>query len=158
MYAAEAAVAHNQHMVAALGKRRQIIHETVKIAADMQLAAQRCQSSLHIPIHAAGIAEHRIGRLQAARQRGLHRAKLHGIGTRLQHGHNPRAAHFLPQSGNGGFNRGRVVGKIVIHGDAACHPFYFHAPFHIFKFAQRGTRLRHRHAGMTRGGNHGQRV
>ncbi len=69
-----------------------------------------------------------------------------------------RAADTLAQTLNRGFDGGRVVGEVVVNGDAVCRAFDFHAAFDVFKRAQGFAGRLNADTGMTRGGDDGERV
>ena len=96
MNPAEAAVAHHEDVVAALGVAQDTLHESVEIVAGVQFAAERGKGSGYVPFHAAAVAEHLVGFGQAFWQGGFHAAELHGVGTRFEHGQDARTAYFLP--------------------------------------------------------------
>lgn len=106
-------------------------NEGIEIFTDAQPAAQRREGFGNVPVRAAGVAEHLVGFFEACGQGGLHRAEFHGVGTRLEDGEDARAADTLAQTLNRGFDGGRVVGEIVVNGDAVCRAFDFHAAFDV---------------------------
>ena len=65
---------------------------------------------------------------------------------------------LAPQAVDGRGDGRRVMREIVVHRDAAHFAAQLHAAFHALEFRERGDRLRHRHAGMARGADRGQRV
>ena len=81
--AAEAAVAHNQNVVACLGGSGDAVHKIIKLLADVCLAAQGGERGGNVPIHAACVAKHLVGIFQAACKGGGHGAEFHGVGARL---------------------------------------------------------------------------
>ena len=60
--AAEAAVAHNQNVVACLGGGGDAVHKIIKLLADVGFAAQRGKGGGNVPIYAACVAKHLVGR------------------------------------------------------------------------------------------------
>ncbi len=72
-----------------------------------------------------GVAEHLVGASQAARQLGLHGAELHGVRARLQHREDARRADPAAQAFDGGGDRRRMMGEVVIDGHAADRAAHF---------------------------------
>ena len=110
-----------------------------------------------IPTQIGSIAIDAIGILEAAWQRGFHRTQLHRVRARLQHRQDTRLAHLGAQAGDGGFDRSRVMRKVVVDGDAVDRAAHFHAPLYVAEFAQRGDAYLNRHAHVTRRSQHRQR-
>jgi hypothetical protein len=83
---------------------------------------------------------------QAIRQLGFHGAQFHGVRARFQNRQDACIADLAAQSGDGGRNGRRMVGEIVVDGDAANHAAHFHAPLDVAEAGQGFQSLGKRHA------------
>ena len=66
------------------------------------------------------------------------RAQAHGIAARLHRHHYPRRADFRPQALQCGLDGGRMVGEVVVEGDAVRLADDFQAPLDAAELRQRG--------------------
>jgi hypothetical protein len=101
---------------------------------------------------------HFIGQRQRRRQRLRMCAQPHRIAARLHRDHDARIAHLGTQAFQRGGDRGRVMGEIVVDGDAVMAADHFHAALDAAEARQRRDHLGRRHAHRMRGGQRSQAV
>jgi hypothetical protein len=120
--------------------------------------SHRRQRIARVPTVVALQAEGQIGLFERPRQLCLHRAELHGVRARLEHGQHTRQADALAQAGHRGADGGRVVREVVVHRHAAGLADQLHAAFDILELRQRRGRGLGRNADMLGRGDRRQRV
>ena len=149
MDATKAPVAHAHNLVARLSGGHHLLHQGLNLVAHHGFSAHGRERLSSIPAQAAAVAKRHIGFFQAPGQLGLHGAQLHGVGARLKHRHNALAGlELAAQAIDRGANGGGVVGKVVIHRDAAYLAAQFHAALDVLEIRQGLTSQRRGHAHM----------
>ncbi|MNS80825.1 hypothetical protein D3C72_1145220 [compost metagenome] len=78
------------------------------------------------------------------------RAEFHRVGARFDDRDKRRVADALAQAIEGGGNGSRVVGEVVIDGNAAYFSDFLHAAFDVLERTQASDAHRRHHAHMTR--------
>ena len=111
-----------------------------------------------IPTQPTRMAKRQIGFFQAPGQLRFHGAQFHGVAAGLKNRQDAGLAHLAAQTVDSGPDRGGVVGKVVVDGDAVHRAAHFHAAFDVFEAGQRLRRHRRCHAHMLGGGDGCQRV
>ncbi|MNX70088.1 hypothetical protein D3C86_1013280 [compost metagenome] len=86
------------------------------------------------------------------------RAKLHGVGTRLDDRDQRCIADAFAQAIQRGGDGGRVVSEVVINGDATDFRDFFHPALHAFEGAQRGDAHGRHHSDVACGSQRRQGV
>jgi hypothetical protein len=97
--AAEAAVAHDQHMVAGFGSGGNRRDELQDIAMDFGLGAERRERGGRVPPQLRAEAEYAIGAGEAGCEFIFHHSKLHRVRARLDYGNYSRASDLVAQHG-----------------------------------------------------------
>lgn len=142
MDAAKAAIAHAENVIAATGRLADLRHQCLDVVNHPCAPGHGCQRLAGIPAQAATVAKSEVGVFQAPRQLRLHDAKLHGVGTRLEHRQNAftrfeRAVQAVHRGADGS----GMMGKVVVNGDVAAGGFdgttQFHAALDVLEAAQR---------------------
>ena len=150
MNAAEAAVAHDQHVIAGTRRACDRVDQLAEIGVHFRFAAEWRQRLGCVPAEIPGVAIDVVGVVQARRQRRFHRPELHRVRARLHDREDARAADGTAQAVERRRDRRRMVREVVVDGDAADGAARFQPPPHAAKCRERGEALRHRDAGVTR--------
>ena len=159
MQAAEAAVAHDEHVIAAAHRAGQVARQGIDLATYLAAGAELAGDRLHVPAQIGGrVQPHLVGAGERRRERVAVHPHAHGVRARLEHGDDARRAHAAAQAINGGGDGGRVVREVIVDAYAARLARQLHAPRDALEFLQCRQRPRHRHAGMARRGDGGERV
>src|SRR5512139_383743 len=156
--AAEAAVAHHQHVVAGAGVFHQLDDEFLDLVEHARLGTQRGERLGGVPAEVGAVAVDEVGTREAGGQLRFHDAELHGVGARFQYGEDARLADLAAQAFDGGRDRGGVVGEVVVDGDAVHRAADFHAALDVLEAGQGIDRGGGGNAGVTRGSDRGERV
>ena len=124
----------------ARGRRGHLPHQLFDVGSRPGFFAHRRQHLGRIPVQATGMAERQIGLLQAPGQLGFHRAQLHGVAARLEHGQDALCADLATQAIHGGADGGGVMGEIIVDRDAIHRAAHFHAALDVAELAQGARR------------------
>ena len=81
----------------------------------------------------------------------------HGVTAGFEYGDGATSGYGF-EAGQGGFNGGWVVSKVIINGDAMCLTYQFHAAFDILEFGHRFSSSFNAYAGLVCGQDGGQRI
>ena len=93
--------------------------QRIDVGRGHALPAQPGHDLAGIPRQFGAMQEHhRVGAIQRRRQRVGMRAQAHRIAARLHRHHDAGVADLRAQAGQRGRDRGRVVGEVVVDGDA----------------------------------------
>jgi hypothetical protein len=148
--AAKAAVAHYQHLIASARGASNLRHQAAEILFDGDRFAQGGKCLSDVPAQIAGVAEDQVGISKTARQQILHHPELHGVRAWFKDSQDAAAADLAAQAAESRRDRCRVVGKIVVYGDAAGRSADLKTPLDIPEARQRRQAAGQRHAGMSR--------
>ena len=157
MEAVEAAVAHHQYVVSGPDEAGDLGDEGFYVGADPGARPERLRKR---PVEAPRVERERLVGGGEARPEGVAvDPAAHGVGARLDHGHDPRRA---PRPGaerrDGRADRGRVVREVVVDRDPAGGPDGLETPFDAAEVAERRRSFREVHAGRAGGREGGGRV
>ncbi len=157
---AEAAVAHDQNVVARLRGFNNHLYQRVDVGAPVGWLNAGVSHFHHLPRNVVRLEqEHFISATEGRREIVFADAHFHGVGARLQHGDDARgAAHFATQRSKRREDSSRVMREIVIHGDAVGLAAQFKAAARVDKRAERLRGVSRRHAHMARRGDSRQAV
>ena len=112
-----------------------------------------------VPAEAAAVAEREVGLLERPRQLRLHRAELHRVRARLEHGEDARRADLAAQAVDGGAHRRRVVREVVVDRDRRRRsPRSSSRRLTFWKLAERRAPRPRGDADVLGGGDRGERV
>ena len=156
------AIAHAQQVIAWPGLGQHLRNHLVYVGTHLRTFAHGRKGCFGIPVQATRMAKGQIGFFQTPGQLRFHGAQLHGVAARLKDRQDAGGAYLAAQAIDGGADRGGVMGKVVVDGDAA--PFewngaaHFHAAFDVFKGGQGLRRHGWGHAHMLGSGDGGQCV
>ena len=104
------------------------------------------------------MAERQVGLLERPWQLGLHRALLHRVGARLEHGQDALRADLAAQAVDGGADRGGMVREVVVDAHAAGLALELEPARDVLERRQCRGRRGRRDADVFGGGDRGQRV
>ena len=158
MDTAEAAIGHDQHLVAGPRGANDGGDQRFKVAVAGRPGAKRRERARGVPAQVRAIAIDQIRLGEAGGNRLLHYAEFHGIGAGLQYSENSRLADLASQTGESRLNRRRMVGKIVVHRNSGHRSAQLHAALDAVEAAQRRASLLRFDPGVARGGDGGQSV
>ena len=147
-------------MVARVGGFDHHLRQGIDVGAPVGRLDAGFRHFRHLPRNMLRLQEeHFIGAAERRRQIVLADAHFHGVRARLQHGENARGtAYFTAQRLQRGEDCRRMMGEIVIHGDAVGFAAQLQATAGVDKAAQRVRGIRRQHADVTRRGNRHQAV
>lgn len=101
---------------------------------------------------------HLVSQRQRRGQRLRVRPQPHRIAARLHRDHDARVTHLGTQAFQRGGDRGRVMGEIVVDGDAVIAADHFHAALDAAEARQRRNHVGRRHAHSVCGSQRSQAV
>ena len=133
----EAAVAHDQDVVAGFERRQHRLQQYLGIGEHRSPGRERLQGGACIPAEVVGVAVHLIGIGEAAGERSAHHAEFHGVGARLEHGNDALAADAPAQAFDGLAHGRGVMGEVVIHRNTADDTAFLHAPLYALEVVER---------------------
>ncbi len=159
MQAAEAAVAHDEHVIARVRRARQLARQRVHIGAAVATRSEPRQYRAGVPAEIRRrVQPHLVGAGERAGEGVAMHAHAHGVRARLEHRDDARRADAAAQAVDGGRDRRRMVRKVVVDAYAVDLAAQLHAARDAREFLQCIERARHLHPGVARGGDRGQRV
>ncbi|KAG0734089.1 hypothetical protein G6F23_012718 [Rhizopus arrhizus] len=157
--AVEATVGHEHHMVTTACMGLQLCQQCIGIGYRVRLAAYRGDHRGSVPGQLRAVQEHHfIGQCQRRRQRLCMCTQPHRVAARLHRDHDACIADLGTQAFQRGGDRRRVMGEVVVDGDAINAADHFHAALDAAEPRQRRDHISRRHAYRMRGRQRGQAV
>ena len=150
-------------MVAGPGGLGDLVHQRGNVGGRLGALAgayaQRGQGVSGVPVQAGGVAKHQVGGFQRPGQLAFHGAQFHRVAAGLKHRQDAcLGSQAAAQAVERGAQSRGVVGKVVIHGNAAHRAAQLHAALHVLKLAQRCSRHGGFHPRVVGSGNGGQGI